>query len=114
MAENVMSHWTRERVEHLLKDVLDPEVGLNIIEMGLVYNVSVDSEANVEVLMTLTTPGCPMHGSIAEGVQHLLEDQPNIGAVAVELTFDPPWEPTLMSHMALKKLGWEYGITQAD
>lgn len=107
MAENVMGPWTRERVEGLLEQVLDPEVGLNIMEMGLVYNVAVDAQANVEVLMTLTTPGCPMHGSIADGVQHLLEDQPNIGAVDVELTFDPPWEPTMMSHTALTKLGWE-------
>ncbi len=99
--------WTRERVEEVLQDVLDPEVGLNIVEMGLVYNVSVDSESNVDVLMTLTTPGCPMHGSIAEGVQRILESQPDIGQVDVDLTFDPPWDPSMMSIEALKKLGWQ-------
>jgi metal-sulfur cluster biosynthetic enzyme len=98
--------WMRDSITEQLTQVLDPEVGLNIVEMGLVYDVAVDAANDVSVLMTLTTPGCPMHGSLAEGVQRLLETLPDVGQVTVELTFDPPWDPKMMSEEALKKLGW--------
>jgi metal-sulfur cluster biosynthetic enzyme len=98
--------WTKGRITEELTQVLDPEVGLNIVEMGLTYSVTVDSANNVSVVMTLTTPGCPMHGSLAEGVQRVLEGLPDIGQVSVALTFDPPWDPAMMSEEALKKLGW--------
>ncbi|CAB1128178.1 Fe-S protein maturation auxiliary factor YitW [Candidatus Hydrogenisulfobacillus filiaventi] len=98
--------WTKEAIEHQLEEVYDPEVGLNIVEMGLVYDLQVDEAGNVRVLMTLTTPGCPMHGSIAEGVERLLNGLPGIGKVQVDLTFDPPWEPRMMKESALHKLGW--------
>jgi len=98
--------WTRDDIERRLTAVYDPEVGLNVVEMGLIYDIDVDSANNVSVRMTLTTPGCPMHGSIAEGVERLLRDLPDIGDVAVELTFDPPWDPGMMHAEALRKLGW--------
>lgn len=98
--------WTEDRVREELTQVLDPEVGLNIVEMGLVYGVEVDDHDNIAVRMTLTTPGCPMHGSLAEGVQRVLEALPGVGSASVDLTFDPPWEPSMMSEEALKKLGW--------
>jgi metal-sulfur cluster biosynthetic enzyme len=98
--------WTKDAIERQLTAVLDPEVGLNVVEMGLIYNLEVGDHNNVSVLMTLTTPGCPMHGSIAEGVQRMLEDLPDMGEVKVTLTFEPPWDPTMMREEALKKLGW--------
>lgn len=98
--------WTEDRVREELTQVLDPEVGLNIVEMGLVYGVEVDDHDNIAVRMTLTTPGCPMHGSLAEGVQRVLEALPGVGSASVDLTFDPPWDPSMMSEEALKKLGW--------
>lgn len=98
--------WTEEALREQLTEIIDPEVGLNVVEMGLIYDLKVDEDGNVRVRMTLTTPGCPMHGSIAEGVQELLEGLPGIGRVDVEVTFDPPWEPEMMSEEALRKLGW--------
>lgn len=98
--------WTEERVREELTQVMDPEVGLNIVEMGLVYGIEVDDDNNIAVRMTLTTPGCPMHGSLAEGVERILESLPGVGSASVDLTFDPPWEPSMMSAEALKKLGW--------
>lgn len=98
--------WTREAIERQLTAVYDPEVGLNVVEMGLIYDVDVDEAHNVAVRMTLTTPGCPMHGSLAEGVERMLRDLPDIGDVEVALTFDPPWEPAMMHEEALRKLGW--------
>jgi metal-sulfur cluster biosynthetic enzyme len=98
--------WTEDKIREELTQVLDPEVGLNIVEMGLVYGITVTEDNDVSVRMTLTTPGCPMHGSLAEGVERMLETLPDIGQVQVELTFDPPWEPDMMSKEALQKLGW--------
>ncbi|MCL8209443.1 MAG: iron-sulfur cluster assembly protein [Actinomycetia bacterium] len=98
--------WTVDALRERLTKIIDPEVGLNIVEMGLIYDLSVDEADNVHVRMTLTTPGCPMHGSMADGVQELLESLPGIGRVDVEVTFDPPWEPKMMSEEALRKLGW--------
>jgi metal-sulfur cluster biosynthetic enzyme len=98
--------WTKEDIERQLTAVLDPEVGLNVVEMGLIYGIDVDDRNNVSIVMTLTTPGCPMHGSIAEGVERLLKELPDIGNVQVTLTFDPPWDPAMMHEEALKKLGW--------
>jgi metal-sulfur cluster biosynthetic enzyme len=98
--------WTQDALREQLTEIIDPEVGLNVVEMGLIYDLKVDDEGNVKVRMTLTTPGCPMHGSIAEGVQELLESLPGVGRVDVEVTFDPPWEPEMMSEDALRKLGW--------
>jgi metal-sulfur cluster biosynthetic enzyme len=98
--------WSREAIESQLTDVYDPEIGLNVVEMGLIYDIRVDEGNNVDILMTLTTPGCPMHGSIAEGVERRLQGLPGIGRVSVALTFDPPWDPAMMKEEALKKLGW--------
>ena len=98
--------WTKDNILEVLARVVDPEVGLNIVEMGLVYDVTVNVPNDISVIMTLTTPGCPMHGSLAEGVQRVLEDLAGIGQVTVALTFDPPWDPKMLSRKALKKLGW--------
>jgi metal-sulfur cluster biosynthetic enzyme len=98
--------WTVDALRERLTEIIDPEVGLNIVEMGLIYELKVDDADNVHVRMTLTTPGCPMHGSMADGVQEVLESLPGIGRVDVEVTFDPPWEPEMMSEEALRKLGW--------
>lgn len=97
--------WTKEKILEELQAVIDPEVGLNIVEMGLVYEVDVEENGDVHVLMTLTTPGCPMHGSISEGAERLLQSLPDIGHVEVTLTFQPPWDPSMLTEEALRKLG---------
>ena len=103
-------NWDKDRILDELHTVYDPEVGLNIVEMGLVYDVDVSDRDDVHVLMTLTTPGCPMHGSIAEGVERRLEALGGIGRVTVSLTFNPPWDPSRLSPEAIQKLqggDWE-------
>jgi metal-sulfur cluster biosynthetic enzyme len=76
--------------------VMDPEIGCNIIDLGLIYSVQI-SGANVSVTMTLTTPGCPMHDSIAQGVQTALLGLDGVGDADVQVVWDPPWNPAMMS-----------------
>lgn len=79
-----------------LRQVIDPEIGCNILDLGLVYNVAF-SAGKVRVTMTLTTPGCPMHDSIAEGVKHALLGIEGITGAEVEVVWDPPWHPSMMT-----------------
>lgn len=87
-----------------LHQVIDPEVGYNIVDLGLVYSVAiVDGIAKVK--MTLTTPGCPMHDSIADGVKNALLNLEGIADAEVELVWDPPWHPSMISEAAQRALG---------
>ena len=96
-----------EQVVAALKTVYDPEIPVNIYEMGLVYNVDVSEEKDVAVQMTLTSPGCPvaeqMPGMVKHAVQSFVE---GIGEVAVEIVWDPPWSPDQMSEAAKLELGF--------
>lgn len=81
-----------------LLDVLDPEIGLNVIDLGLIYRICFDdSEQKIACCMTLTTQHCPMGESIMEGVRNALENTFPAYAIDVELTFDPPWEAEMIS-----------------
>lgn len=88
-----------------LKHVYDPELGVDIVNLGLVYGVSV-VDRHVEITMTLTTPGCPMHGSIERDVRTTLERLPGVRTVDVQLSWDPPWTPEAMSDEAKGRFGW--------
>lgn len=79
-----------------LRQVIDPEIGCNIVDLGLVYSVSITG-AKVTVVMTLTTPGCPMHESIGWGVKNALLNLENVEDVEVTLVWDPPWNPGMMT-----------------
>ena len=87
---------TEEQVLGALKQVMDPELGINIVALGLVYDVAIEG-ANVRVKMTLTTPGCPMHDSLVLGAQRALGRIPGIASAAVEMVWDPPWNPNMIS-----------------
>ncbi|HRP46902.1 MAG TPA: metal-sulfur cluster assembly factor [Trueperaceae bacterium] len=88
-----------------LHAVIDPELGLDIVSLGMVYAVAVvDSQVAIE--MTLTTPGCPLHGSIEADVRHCLGQVPGVGDIGVELVWDPPWTPDSMSAEAKRSLGF--------
>ena len=87
-----------------LKSVIDPELGINIISLGLVYRISVDA-GNVDVLMTLTVPGCPMHDTITQDVKNTVGSLPWAREVRTELTFDPPWSTERLSPEARQQLG---------
>ena len=87
-----------------LKTVYDPEIPVDIYELGLIYKVDVSDEKNVTVDMTLTAPGCPVAGEMPGMVQSALEGVDGIGKVTVNMTFDPPWTPERMSEEAKLEL----------
>ncbi|HEV3242085.1 MAG TPA: SUF system Fe-S cluster assembly protein [Methyloceanibacter sp.] len=83
-----------------LKTVFDPEIPVDIYELGLIYRLDVDSERNIEVDMTLTAPGCPVAGDMPGWVENAVSSVPGVGQVKVNLVFDPPWDPSRMSDEA--------------
>jgi metal-sulfur cluster biosynthetic enzyme len=95
----------KEEVKEQLKEVIDPELNINIVDLGLIYDIEVDSENNVDILMTLTTPGCPLHGVFDELVKKELSKLEEISEIEVELTFEPRWSPEEMSDEARDEMG---------
>lgn len=95
---------SEELVNEALKEVYDPELHYNIVDLGLVYDVDV-KDGDVHVLMTLTTPACPVGPMIIEQIQEMLGIMPGVKDVDVEITFDPMWSPDLMSDEAKSDLG---------
>ena len=95
----------REQVIDALREVFDPELGLSIVDLGLIYDVRIDG-GHVGITMTLTSAGCPLtdvieeqtaqHEAMTEWVRHAVEQVPDVRHVAVTLTFDPPWTPERM------------------
>jgi metal-sulfur cluster biosynthetic enzyme len=81
-----------------LRQVIDPEIGCNIVDLGLVYGSSI-AGAKVTVQMTLTTPGCPMGESIAQGAQWALLNLEDVEEAEVEIVWDPPWNPSMMTDL---------------
>ena len=76
--------------------MIDPEIGCNVVDLGLIYGVNI-SGSKVNVIMTLTTPGCPMHESIRWGVRNALLGLEGVEEAEVELVWDPPWHPAMMT-----------------
>lgn len=99
---------TTEQVKSKLKEVVDPEIGVNIVDLGLIYKIKIDKD-NVNVLMTLTTPGCPLAAMFDQEVARKVRQIKGVKKVRVDLTFDPPWTPDKMSKEAKTKLGWRRG-----
>lgn len=95
---------TQEAVEAQLKNVYDPELGINVLDLGLIYNIYIEDDL-VELKMTLTTQGCPLHDSITTGVEKAIQEIPGVTAVKITLVWDPPWTPERMSEEARKILG---------
>ena len=87
-----------------LRQVIDPEIGCNILDLGLVYGVAF-AAGKVRVTMTLTTPGCPMHESIAAGVKNMLLNIEGISNVEVDVVWDPPWHPSMMTEVGRSMTG---------
>jgi FeS assembly SUF system protein len=83
-----------------LKTVYDPEIPVDIYELGLIYRIDVDQERNVELDMTLTAPGCPVAGEMPGWVENAVAAVPGVGQVKVNLVFDPPWDTSRMSDEA--------------
>ena len=95
---------TENDVTDTLRQVIDPELGCNIVDLGLVYNVAV-AETKVTVVMTLTTRGCPMHESIRQGAQEALLGLPGVTEADVSVVWDPPWHPSLMTEFGRAATG---------
>lgn len=87
---------TREQVMAALATVFDPELGLSIVDLGLVYDVAIEG-SRVQVVMTLTAPGCPIHDAMSEWVQQAVGAIADVEAVDVIVTFEPPWTPDRMT-----------------
>jgi FeS assembly SUF system protein len=83
-----------------LKTVFDPEIPVDIYELGLIYRLEVDDDRNIEVDMTLTAPGCPVAGEMPGWVENAVASVPGVGQVKVKLVFDPPWDMSRMSDEA--------------
>lgn len=95
---------TEEKILEKLKAVIDPEIGINIVDLGLIYNLDFD-EKKIVVTMTLTTPGCPMHSSITKWVKEALSQIDNDVEASVNLVWQPPWTPNDMSDDAKRQMG---------
>ena len=89
-----------------LKGVYDPEIPVNIYDLGLIYNVNVDENNNAEIVMTLTAPGCPLIDVLLDDVTAAVKSVGGIEKVNVDLTFDPPWDKSMMSEEARLELGF--------
>lgn len=99
-----MSDQLRAEIDDALGNVIDPELGIDIVSLGLIYGVAIES-GRVDVLMTLTTPGCPMHGTIAADVEQTLRQLPWVNDVQVRVTYTPPWTPEMLTPKARMLLG---------
>jgi FeS assembly SUF system protein len=99
-----MSATLRDRVIEVLQTIYDPEIPVNIYEMGLVYEVNVDGESNVRILMTLTSPMCPVAESLPPEVEEKVAAIDGVAGATVEITWEPPWDPEMMSEAAKLEL----------
>ncbi|HEU5318022.1 MAG TPA: metal-sulfur cluster assembly factor [Chloroflexota bacterium] len=100
---------THESVLAALREVIDPELGINVVDLGLVYGIGLDerAEGRVHVAMTLTTPGCPLHDSLTEAAERAIASHvPGVREVRVQLVFEPAWSPERVTEAGRAALGW--------
>lgn len=105
-----MSKENKARIEKdvitVLRTIYDPEIPVNIYELGLIYEISISDEADVHVLMTLTTPNCPVAESLPLEVKQKVAEVKGVKSSEVELTFEPPWDDEMLSDEAKLDLGF--------
>ncbi len=101
--ENVQ--LTKELILEKLKEVIDPEIGIDVVNLGLIYDLQIRPDNTVYVKMTMTTPGCPMTMWILRAVEDKILEIPGVKDAEIELTFDPPWSPDMVSEEYKKRLG---------
>jgi FeS assembly SUF system protein len=95
----------RERIIEALRSIYDPEIPVNIYDLGLIYELNIDDQGRVEVKMTLTAPACPVAGSMPGQVEDVVRQVPGVSEARVELVWDPPWSQDRMSEEAQLTLG---------
>ena len=97
---------TEDSIRDALRDVVDPEVGLNVVDLGLVYEIEAGGE-RIAVRMTMTTPACPLGDAIIEAARTAIRvAAPGVADIEIELVWDPPWKPDMMSEVAREHFGW--------
>ena len=107
----------KDSVIEVLKQCFDPELPVDLWNLGLIYDIQIqeaynEQQSDINIVMSLTTPGCTMGDQIAQDIKNKLESNNKVNQVFIEVTFDPPWEPGMMSEEARKKLG--VGIINAQ
>jgi FeS assembly SUF system protein len=95
----------KEKVIAMLRDVYDPEIPVNIYELGLVYDVRIDESGGVGIVMTLTSPMCPVAEILPVEIENRTREIEGVGDVWIDLVWDPPWDPEMMSEAARLELG---------
>jgi len=95
---------TEEKVYEVLSEIYDPEIPIDIVNLGLVYSVEVVSDV-LNINMSMTSPGCPAATQIVTEAKLMLEDLPEVRVANIEIVWDPPWEPSMMSEAAKESLG---------
>ena len=107
MSENTLdTQELGEKVVNVLKTIFDPEIPVDIYELGLIYDVFVNEDRDVKILMTLTTPNCPEAETLPVEVEEKVKSLNEVNDAEVEITFDPPWTQDLMSEEAKLELGF--------
>jgi FeS assembly SUF system protein len=94
-----------QKIVSALKDVYDPEIPINIYDLGLVYKIDIDEELNVDIDMTLTAPNCPMADELVDNVRVAIRTIDGVKAIEINIVFDPPWSKDLLSDEAKLELG---------
>ena len=94
-----------EKVITILKDIYDPEIPVNIYEIGLIYEIHIEDDSTVKIVMTLTTPNCPVAESLPSEVRQRIKEIEGVKDVDLELTFEPPWTMEMLSPEARLELG---------
>lgn len=94
------------KIVRVLKNIFDPEIPVNIYDLGLIYEIDVDDDNNVKILMTLTAPNCPMVGELLEEIKHKVKAIREVKSLDLKLTFDPPWDQSMLSDDARLELGF--------
>ncbi len=97
---------TAEEVNDALREVIDPELGLDFVELGLIYGIEIEATGEIRVTYTLTTPGCPIGPQVEEQIREFVGEIEGVTAVEPELVFTPPWSPERMSEDAKFALGF--------
>ena len=90
----------KEDIVNQMKEVFDPEIPVNIYDLGLIYEIKIDEEKKVEIIMTLTSPNCPVAETLPIDVSHKIKNLNGMKSLAVYLTFEPPWDKDMMSEDA--------------
>ena len=108
----------KEKIIDLLKQCYDPEIPVDLWSLGLIYDISIkdnqNNKSDVDITMSLTTPGCSMGQHMADDIKSKVSSLENIDSVEVSVTFEPPWQPEMMSDEARNKLGFDSSIEKTN